>query len=214
MARPKIEDEIGKNGMTFGWEDPATLIPHPSNYRQHGAFQRKAFNTTLKAMGWLEPLVANRITRHVLDGHLRQDDATANRPDEKVPVIWIEIEEAKETAAIGVINKIREMASSDAALEERLALDIEREDEEVARALFAIEQAEPTQLPDLPTGGKGVFQQRCFQLHDDQAKNIIDALAIAKKHGHGKSTLNDNSNGNALAYIARHYINTAADKES
>jgi hypothetical protein len=214
MARKKIRDVIETNGMVFAWEDPSGLIPHPANYRQHGERQRAAFGSTLRKMGWLEPLVANRITRHVLDGHLRQEEGADQRPGEKVPVIWIEIPEDREASALGVINTIREMATNDDALLERLALEIKADDMDIARALFEIEAADPPKADDPTPRAKDVFQQRCFQLHDDQAKNLIDALATAKKHGHGKSSLSTNSNGNALAYIARHYLNTAKEKES
>lgn len=207
------ESTIKKNGMSFGWELPGNLNPHPLNYRKHGDRQRRAFNETLEKAGWLDALVVNRKTNNVLDGHLRQDESDEARPGEKVPVLWVEIPEEEEAAAIGIMNKIRAMATEDESLEEKLAMEIEKLDAELAQTLFEIEPPEPTNLPPLPSGGKGCIQQRCFKLHDDQAKQVIDALGLAKKKGHGKSKLSDNSNGNALAYICRVFLNLDQDQD-
>ena len=208
-----VQETIKRNGMAFGWELPGDLNPHPLNYRKHGAQQRKVFNDTLSAMGWLDALIVNRTTNNVLDGHLRQDESDDARPAEKVPVLWITIPEEEEAAAIGVVNKVREMATEDEAMEERLKETIDKHNAKMGEALFNLEPVVPTEFPSLPTGKKDTIQQRCFQLHDEQAKAVIDALAKAKSDGHGKSKLSDNSNGNALAYICRQYLNQTTNDQ-
>jgi hypothetical protein len=44
-------------------------------------------------------------------------------------------------------------------------------------------------------------------VHDDQHAIIEQAIAKAKKAGCGKSSVNENSNGNALAAICKAYAN-------
>jgi hypothetical protein len=59
--------------------------------------------------------------------------------------------------------------------------------------------------PELPEGEKSEFQQITFTLHESQAEIVSIAIDAAKKAGHGDSTLNDNSNGNALFEICAEY---------
>jgi len=50
------------------------------------------------------------------------------------------------------------------------------------------------------------FQQMTFVLHDSQIKTVKQAVQIAKKKNKFTDTPNKNSNGNALAYICRSFI--------
>jgi len=56
--------------------------------------------------------------------------------------------------------------------------------------------------PELRDGDRAPFQQMTFTLHDDQAEEINAAISKAKAAGGGDSSVNENSNGNALAFIA------------
>ena len=55
--------------------------------------------------------------------------------------------------------------------------------------------------PDMLSGDRAPFQQMTFTLHDEQAEEINAAIAKAKSEGGGQSAVNENSNGNALAWI-------------
>jgi ParB family chromosome partitioning protein len=55
--------------------------------------------------------------------------------------------------------------------------------------------------PELKDGDREPFRQVTFTLHDDQFEEIEIALSAAKKEGGGESAVNENSNGNALAWI-------------
>ncbi len=61
---------------------------------------------------------------------------------------------------------------------------------------------------DLPDGDKGEFQQITFTLHDLQYEKIINALDIVKQKNCIDSSLNKNSNANAITYICEGFINT------
>lgn len=58
----------------------------------------------------------------------------------------------------------------------------------------------------LPDGDREPFQQMTFTVSDEQAETIKAALAKAKKDAPFTNTDNENSNGNALARIAEHYV--------
>jgi len=61
-------------------------------------------------------------------------------------------------------------------------------------------------MPDLPDSDRVPFQQMTFTLHDSQVEIVKKAIEKAKKTGPFKNSPNENSNGNALARIARGYI--------
>ena len=63
------------------------------------------------------------------------------------------------------------------------------------------------EAPELADGPKPEFQQMTFTLHDTQAEAVKEAMERAKAAGAGESDVNENSNGNALAYIAASFLN-------
>jgi hypothetical protein len=65
--------------------------------------------------------------------------------------------------------------------------------------------AEDIDIPQLKDGDRAPFQQMTFTLHDEQAKEIKAAISKAMSEGGGKSTVNENGNGNALAFIAERF---------
>jgi ParB family chromosome partitioning protein len=64
---------------------------------------------------------------------------------------------------------------------------------------------EETGMPELADGDKQPFQQITFTLHDEQAEAVQAAISKAKGMGHGESSVNENSNGNALAFICQSF---------
>ena len=61
--------------------------------------------------------------------------------------------------------------------------------------------------PALSDADKPEFQQMTFTLHDSQAETVKAAMDKAKAAGASESDVNENSNGNALAYICAAFLN-------
>lgn len=59
--------------------------------------------------------------------------------------------------------------------------------------------------PALNDGDRAPFQQMTFTLHDEQVEEVNAAISKAKAEGGAKSAVNENSNGNALAFIAMRF---------
>jgi hypothetical protein len=72
----------------------------------------------------------------------------------------------------------------------------------VIPGVFAADEVDP---PDLKDGDRAPFQQMTFTLHDEQAEEINAAILKAKGEGGGESAVNENSNGNALTFIATRF---------
>ena len=59
--------------------------------------------------------------------------------------------------------------------------------------------------PELKDGDRAPFIQMTFTLHDTQAEELNAAIKKAKNEGGGQSAVNENSNGNALYFIAQRF---------
>ena len=68
--------------------------------------------------------------------------------------------------------------------------------------LHHVDEIEP---PELKDGDRAPFQQMTFTLHDEQAEELNAAIKKAKNEGGGQSAVNENSNGNALYFIAQRF---------
>ena len=73
-----------------------------------------------------------------------------------------------------------------------------------------LEDAEAA-FPELDDGDKQPFQQMAFTLHDDQAVIVQEALTKAKAMGAFDESINENSNGNALARVAELFLSWGSD---
>lgn len=69
---------------------------------------------------------------------------------------------------------------------------------------FDVPEIEAPELSDAP---KPEYQQMTFTLHDSQAETVKAAMDKAKAEGAAESDVNENSNGNALAYLAASFLN-------
>jgi hypothetical protein len=62
-----------------------------------------------------------------------------------------------------------------------------------------------TGMPELSDADKQPFQQMTFTVHNEQVEDVQSAMSKAKQMGHGESAVNENSNGNALAFICQSF---------
>jgi hypothetical protein len=99
--------------------DPADLLANPLNARRHPGSQRDALRAALD-IGWVMPVVVNRITEHLLDGHARVEEALS-KGAAAVPVIYVDLSEDEERALLLVLDPISGMATYDGEVLDKLA---------------------------------------------------------------------------------------------
>lgn len=63
----------------------------------------------------------------------------------------------------------------------------------------------------LPDSDRAPFQQMTFTLHDEQVEQVKRALTLAGRVGDFTDSPNENSNGNALAFVAEMFITEYGD---
>ena len=195
--------------LRLEWRDPATLTPNPRNFRRHPEEQKKLLAAVIDEVGWAGCILFNEATGRIIDGHARQEEAIRRR-DVAVPVLvgnWSEQEEVK---ILATFDPIAAMAQQVDDIYRDLLADVETDNEDLHAWLAAVESSlgvfsiAESEIPCLPDGDKPEYQQITFTLHDSQAEIVKAAIIKAKLSGIA-ATVNENSNGNALALICERY---------
>ena len=107
----------------YGEEAPDQLLANPFNFRVHPKRQQDALTGALDEIGWIQDIVVNRVTGHVLDGHLRIA-LSLRKGEATVPVKYIDLTEDEEKLALAIFDPITNMAETDAAILDELLQDV------------------------------------------------------------------------------------------
>jgi DNA modification methylase len=95
-----------------GEEAPERLLPNPANWRLHPALQQQAMGAVLEEVGWVQQVIVNRTTGHLVDGHLRVSLARS-RQEARVPVVYVELTAEEEALVLASFDPISAMAIPD-----------------------------------------------------------------------------------------------------
>ena len=102
------------------------ITPNPSNWRKHPTGQRGALKAVLEQVGVVMPVLYNKRTGRLIDGHLRQELARAESQEE-LPVIVVDVSEDDERLILATLDPIAAMATADdemlASLIEKIEVD-------------------------------------------------------------------------------------------
>lgn len=105
---------------------PDQLLANPRNFRVHTEAQKVVLAGTLETIGYVEEVLVNRTTGHIVNGHLRVVDALA-RGQPTVPVAYIEVSLEDEKVLLLTLDPLAALA---------------REDDDVLAALSAEAQSD------------------------------------------------------------------------
>ena len=187
------------------------LIPYVNNARTHNEEQVIQIAASIKEFGFTNPVLIDG-ENGIIAGHGRLM-AAKKLGLEEVPTIELSyLSEAQRKAYILADNKLalnsgwdNDLLAIEFAELGELGFDLDLtgfSSEEIGVDGF---EADEVEMPDLRSGDKEPFQQMTFTLHDDQVEQIKAACDIAKKMGEFDS-LNENSNGNALARVCETFM--------
>jgi hypothetical protein len=107
-------DEWTSRIKGYGSADPASLVPHPENWRTHPQRQQDALSKLLDEVGWVRSVIVNQTTGRLVDGHLRVGLAVA-RGEQLVPVVYVELDEQEERVILANLDPIATLAATDTA---------------------------------------------------------------------------------------------------
>ena len=186
-----------------------TLIPYARNTRTHSEAQVAQIAGSIREFGFTNPVLIDG-ENGIIAGHGRVL-AAQKLALGKVPCIRLShLTDTQRRAYIIADNKLALNAGWD---EELLGLELaDLREDGFELELTGFDGAELGQfdvdevaMPTLADGDKQPFQQKTFTLHDEQAEEVDAACAKAKEMGHGESGVNENSNGNALAFVCQSF---------
>lgn len=135
-----------------------------------------------------------------------------------MPVIWVDVDDETAVRVLLADNRTNDVASYDNAVLAEILTELANgpglegtgyDGDDLDQLLndlgsYDVQEVEPPALAD---GDRAPFRQATFTLHDEQWEVVEAALAKAKKAGGGESAVNENSNGNALAFICAEFAN-------
>lgn len=119
---------------------PDQLLAHPSNFRTHPGSQAAALRDILRQVGWVQRIIVNRRTGHILDGHLRVDEARKAWAA-SVPVLYVDLAADEERVILATLDPLAAMAETDAAQLDALLREVTTESPAVMAMLDALAQA-------------------------------------------------------------------------
>jgi ParB-like chromosome segregation protein Spo0J len=108
-----MRDHAWRNRIVgHGTEAPDQLLANPYNWRVHPKQQRRALAAALTEVGWVQSVIVNRRTGHVVDGHLRIALAL-ERGEPEVPVVYVDLSEDEERLVLATLDPIGALALGD-----------------------------------------------------------------------------------------------------
>jgi DNA modification methylase len=122
---PKKKPPAGWQNRIVGQEDvaPDQLLANPLNWRRHPGAQEQALTEALDRLGWIQRVVVNRTTGHVVDGHLRVAVALS-KGEPTVPVAYVELDPQEERLALATLDPLSALAVADDELLKGLLAEV------------------------------------------------------------------------------------------
>ena len=120
-----------------GTEDPEALLANPRNWRIHPKNQQDALTGVLEEVGWVQDIIVNKRTGHVIDGHLRVSLAL-RREEKSVPVKYVDLEPHEEELVLATFDPIAALAATDTKMLDELMHDVTASEASVQQLLTDI----------------------------------------------------------------------------
>lgn len=154
-----------------GIEQPGQLLANPANWRVHPKHQQEALRAVLDAIGWVQRVIVNTETGHLIDGHLRVEQALKH--NEPVPVLYVKLSLDEEKAMLAALDPLSALATTDDEKLRELRKDMELALPDLHAALH---EAETWAAPTRPRTGK-----------DGSTLSLIECAIAEPTHqvGHG-----------------------------
>lgn len=106
-----------------GEEAPDQLLANPQNWRVHPKAQQDALSGLLDRVGWVQDVIVNQRTGHVVDGHLRVSLAIS-RQEPSIPVVYVDLSPEEEALVLASLDPLSAMAGSDKDMLAQLIADV------------------------------------------------------------------------------------------
>lgn len=120
--------------VATGNEPPDQLLANPLNWRVHPRHQQDAVNDALERVGWVQQVIVNRTTGHLIDGHLRVTLAD-RRNEPTIPVLYVELDPDEERLILATLDPLAGLAVADRDILQDLIADLPEQDDALTAVL-------------------------------------------------------------------------------
>jgi hypothetical protein len=199
-----VEDNGEINAALMPWQskivghdsiDPAVLLDNPHNWRMHTKEQMQAMGHILDEIGWVQDVIVNKNTQHIVDGHLRVFLAKKRR-EPTVPIILVDLTEGEEKIALAMLDTISAMAKTDKAKARALAKEVRARNEAMQTTFMDLfgDKFMEEEIPEQPTDA--AFAEHNLAGKEDygeQQKNVPTSMRVIQVfvYPHVKEHLSD-----------------------
>jgi hypothetical protein len=179
------------------------LLEWEKNPRELTEKQAKDLATSLRKFGYVEEIVVNADGHSIIGGHMRRKVALAQALLDPTALVDVRIPSRPLTEDEGIELAIRLNKNSGGWDFDVLANDFDFESlkewgfEEAELGIFSVAEQDPQAGP----GPRSEYRSMSFTLHASQVEIVEQAVARAKEAGLATSSVNENSNGNAIAAV-------------
>lgn len=204
-----MNSEYRSRIVGYGEEEPGQLLANPANWRIHPKAQQDAVAGVLEEVGWVQSVIVNKRTGHLVDGHLRVSIALRDESP-SVPVVYIDLSPDEEALVLATLDPLAGLAGTDREKLAQLLEEVGTSNPEI-QALLAdmavssgVVPGDFSSLDSLGASGDGRIVTMTFTMTQDQREIVQRALGAAKDAAKGGESPNDN--GNRLAVICSYYV--------
>jgi hypothetical protein len=182
----------------------ADLSLDPSNVRKHSRRNLDAIKASLRKFGQQKPIVVDA------KGIVLAGNGTLTAAQElgwtEIEITRTELAGVEATAFAIADNRTAELAEWEEDKLNAVLKSLQDEGVDLVDVGYSPEDldrfaAAEVEAPALKDGDRAPFRQMTFTVHDEQFDEVEAAMSKAKEEGGGESAVNENSNGNALAFI-------------
>lgn len=187
-----------------------SVSPDPRNARLHPQRNLDTIKQSLQHYGQRKPIVVNKNTMHIEAGN-GMYEAAKSLGWKQIAAVMVDDDE--DTAkAFGIMdNQSALLAEWDIPTLKDLLGELDTGAFDMDLTGFNVDEIEQmmtafhvddVDAPELSDVDRSPFQQMTFTLHDEQVEIVNAAIKKAKADGHAESSVNENSNGNAISWVA------------
>ena len=160
---------------------PEALKDNPLNWRTHSEEQRDAMREVLEQVGWVQKVVANRRTGHILDGHLRVEEA--RKKGQKVPVVWVDLSATEERKMLALFDPIGQMAGVDKRRLREVVADLTGESAGMSKLIESLRasagiRSKEEERPEVPFTEELLEEHNYVVLYFDNAVDWLHLQSV------------------------------------
>jgi DNA modification methylase len=165
-----------------GVERPDQLLANPSNWRIHPKHQQDALSAVLDNVGWVQRVIINRTTGHIVDGHLRVLLAD-RRGETEVPVLYVDLTPDEELTILATIDPLSAMAATDSAKLAELLASVQTDDAALEAVLRGVGETAGLDMGGAIDEAPEVDVDRAEELRAKWGVETGDLWRVQSKHG-------------------------------